>query len=135
MTIYRSVKLRIGNDGQAAPTHSTAVRGYAKQCAVIEIIGVPDKIPSDEVARRYNCCVILPVMHAEDPLPWYRIQRAEQGDIIRLNRGRPPKNDKSVRINITLSPAALEILDGRGAGRSQEIERLILQSASTPNAG
>lgn len=44
--------------------------------------------------------------------------------------GRPPlaERDKRVRINITLSPEAIAILDRRGNGRSQEIERLILAS-------
>lgn len=55
----------------------------------------------------------------------------------RSKRGRPPKavGEKSPRINITLSPAAIAVLDERGNGRSQEIERLIMESASTPNAG
>lgn len=45
--------------------------------------------------------------------------------------GRPPLEDhkKRMRINITLSPEAIAILDQRGNGRSQEIERLILASA------
>ncbi len=52
-------------------------------------------------------------------------------------RGRPRKDDadKSPRINITLSPAAIAVLDERGNGRSQEIERLIMESASTRKAG
>lgn len=45
-------------------------------------------------------------------------------------RGRPRllAEERTVKINITLSPGALAILDARGAGRSQEIERLIHQS-------
>jgi len=56
---------------------------------------------------------------------------ASDGVSARPGRGRPrvAEADKAVRIAITLSPAALAILDERGAGRSQEIERLIRESA------
>ena len=45
-------------------------------------------------------------------------------------RGRPRKvrGEKSVRFCITLTPKAVAILDERGNGRSQEIERLIIAS-------
>lgn len=44
--------------------------------------------------------------------------------------GRPPlaEHEKRVRLNITLSREAIAILDRRGNGRSQEIERLIFAS-------
>lgn len=48
----------------------------------------------------------------------------------RSRRGAPQKapGEHDRRINITLSPSALAILDARGRGRSQEIERLVLES-------
>ena len=47
-------------------------------------------------------------------------------------RGRPilPDAAKAVRLNITISRAAIAILDERGAGRAREIERLIIESAT-----
>jgi len=51
--------------------------------------------------------------------------------------GRPPKaeGDHSIAVRITLTPAALAKVDAISSNRSAAIERLIMQSASTPFAG
>ncbi|MDQ0349717.1 hypothetical protein [Ancylobacter vacuolatus] len=51
-------------------------------------------------------------------------------------RGRPPVADdsKAVRINISLSPEAVALIDARvePGQRSKEIERLIMESVDKP---
>lgn len=88
---------------------------------------MPDDVSNDAVIRTYSRCILLPVMHADRPIPWHKISGAQQGQIIRLGPGRPTLDpaEKSIRINITLSREAVKILDSRGSGRSREIERLI----------
>lgn len=125
----RTIKLMIMTEGDVEPTYVGAERGYEGNNPVIEITGIPDEVTDEEVANAYARCVFRPVMHAEIPIAWARIEHAKPGEIVQLV-GRPTKADeeKRIRLNITLSPAAVAILDERGAGRSQEIERLILES-------
>ncbi|MBS9476258.1 hypothetical protein [Ancylobacter radicis] len=55
-------------------------------------------------------------------------------ETLKRPRGRPPVDDdaKAVRVNISLPPAALAVIDARvgPGGRSQEITRLIMASVN-----
>lgn len=131
----RSVKIMIPGEGDAVLAPPAAPRGYAGRNPIVEITDVPDDVRSEAALAAYRRCVIMPIMHAEIPIPWGKIADAAQGQIIRLLGGRPvadPSGHK-VRISITLSPAALAVLDARDNGRSQEIERLVMESVSQDN--
>lgn len=134
MTSYRTVKITINTKGEAHLAPSSALGGFAKEHPIVEVVEVPGDVTDDTVVRTYSRCVLVPVMHADRPVPWHKIAGAKEGQVIRLGPGRPylDPSEKYVRITITLSPRALEILDQRGSGRSQEIERLITESAIPP---
>jgi len=129
--MLKHVNLMLMPDGNVRLAPASLAHGYSRDNPIIRVVGIPPMISADQVISAYTRCVVLPVMHAEIPVPWHRIADVETGAVIRLNRGRPTLSagDKAVRINITLSPAALGILDARGGGRSQEIERLIIDSS------
>ena len=130
MDHLRHVNLAIHPEGQVTLAPPSMAHGYSKRNPIVRIIGVPTGISNDEVMEAYSRCVVLPVMHADKPIPWHKIADVTPGEVVRIGAGRPAlSNDrKSVRINITLSPGAIAALDARGNGRSQEIERLIQKS-------
>lgn len=134
MAAYRTVKLMIGSGGEVHLAPGTKVAGYPHMGPpIVAIVEVPDDVTDDDVIRTYSRCVLLPVMHAKTPIPWHKISGARQGQIIRLGPGRPTLDpaEKYVRINISLPPESLAILDARGNGRSQEIVRLIRESVKS----
>lgn len=134
MTAYRTVKIMINIRGEVHLAPASALGGYGKESPIVEVVEVPDDVTDDMVIRTYSRCALVPVMHADRPVPWHKIAGAKHGQVIRLGPGRPflDPAQKYIRLNITLSPKALAILDQRGAGRSQEIERLIIESATPP---
>ena len=123
----RSVKFFITPDGNTRLAHSRAERGYGGEAPVIEVTDVPDDVTDSAVLATYQRCIIRPLMHAEMPLSWRKIQGARPGDILQLE-DRPHENEdeKSLRVNGTLSPDAVVPCDERGAEQSQENERLNL---------
>lgn len=138
MTSYRTVKLMIGSGGEVFHAPGNKLAGYNNLSSpIVDIVEVPGDVSDDIVARTYSRCILLPVMHADRPIPWHKIAGAKQGQVIRLGPGRPHLDpaEKFIRLNITLSPAALAILDARGNGRSQEIERLIHESIKGADEG
>ncbi|WP_226018439.1 hypothetical protein [Novosphingobium sp. FKTRR1] len=125
----RNLKITILANGHAAPTNRRNPRGYAGGNPVIEITDIPDNVTDVEAISAYDRCVIMPVMHATMPIPWPRIAESHQGQIIHLTRGRPAKGDaKFVRVNITLSPETLALIDAQPEARSKLIERLIIKA-------
>lgn len=133
VVMLRHLNLTIHPDGHVTTAPPSMPHGYSRALPIVRVVGIPPSVADDDVIDAYSKCVVLPVMHADIPVPWHRIADADQGDIIRLKAGRPAISEdrKSVRINITLSPAAIAALDARGNGRSQEIERLIQKSIET----
>lgn len=125
----RTVKFKILANGHITSTSPSAPRGYGNTDPVIEIAGVPDNVSDAQVMATYRRCIIMPVMHANNVIAWGRIEGAHQGQIIHLTRGRPAKDasEKAVRVNISLSPDALALIDAQDGNRSTLIEQLIVE--------
>jgi len=124
----RNIKFTILDNGHTVPVKLDTSRGYDGDTPIIEIHGIPGDISDVTALRTYERCIIMPIMHAEMVIPWDKIAGAREGQIVHLTRGRPVKveADKSIRLNITLSPAALALINAQAGNRSGLIEQLII---------
>lgn len=126
----RNIKIAILDNGHIIPVDLDASTGYRGDNPVIEIAGIPVGVTDVAAMRAYNRCIILPVMHAETIIHWDKIANTKTGQIVHLHRGRPIKDEatKSARVQITLTPATLALIDAQIGPRSALIERLIINA-------
>jgi len=121
----RSVKLIVMSSGMAALAHPGANPGFAGRNPVVEITDVPEDVSTEEVRITYSRCVITPLGHADKPVPWRTIRGAKQGQIVRLARGRPPKDEADRKRNKTLrlSPDVIALIEGSTVERVEDVLR------------
>lgn len=78
-----SIKLKITVHGGIVMAHPGTPRGYSGDDPVIEITGAKN-VPASRVARDYARCYVLPLMHAEQAVPYALIRDAVQGQFVQL---------------------------------------------------
>jgi len=76
-------KIMIMPDGNPVSAPKTVPRGYGGTYPIVEVTGA-EHVRPEIVLKAYRRCAVLPVMHADIPIPWDRLEGAQTGDIIRL---------------------------------------------------